>query len=386
MLTERKIRDAKPEPKARIIWDRQVVGLGLKVFPTGRKAFVLSYRVGGAKRLATIARPGECNLAEARERAGKELIRIRGGEADPLTRRTDRDSRPTVNDGLDWFFGEWAPERVRIGKNKPSTIREYRLQADKYLRPALGSLAIADVTRHHVEGMVRRLSNRPTQRNRVLAFTSRAFNLFEGKEWRDQHSNPARGIDKAREEARDRTLSADEIQRLSAALAGADDGANRSIIAAIKVAMLSGLRISEVLGLQWNDVDMETGRAILRDTKTGTRWHDLPEPALDLIDSLSSASEFVFVRIKDERITYWMVRELFNRVCREAGLVNLRLHDMRRTVATMAAASGVGSHVIRDLLGHKTTAMADRYVRHVGNPVREARERIGGEIAGLMDC
>ena len=135
MLTERKIRDAKPEPKARIIWDRQVVGLGLKVFPTGRKAFVLSYRTGGRKRLATIARAGECGLAEARELAGRELIRIRGGEADPLTRRTDRDSRPTVDQGLDRLFGEWAPERIRIGKNKESTIREYRLQADKYLRP-----------------------------------------------------------------------------------------------------------------------------------------------------------------------------------------------------------------------------------------------------------
>ena len=385
MLTERRIRDAKPEPKPRIIWDRQVVGLGLKVFPTGRKAFVLSYRVNGAKRLATIARPGECNLAEARERAGKELIRIRGGEADPLTRRTDRDSRPTVDQGLDRLFGEWAPERIKLGKNKASTIREYRLQADKYVRPAIGKLAIADVTRQHVEAMVRRLSNRPTQRNRVLAFTSRAFSLFEAWEWREQHSNPARGIDKARESARDRTLSADEIGRLSAALAKVD-GHHEPIVAAIKVAMLSGLRISEVLGLRWTDVDMETGRAKLRDTKTGDRWHDLPEPALDVIDRLGGVSEFVFVRIKDQLITYWMVRKLFDRVCREAGLSDVRLHDMRRTVATMAAASGVGSHVIRDLLGHKTTAMADRYVRHVGNPVREARNRIGGEIASIMDC
>ena len=385
MLTERKIRDARAEPKARIIWDKQVVGLGLKVFPTGRKAFVLSYRVGRTKRLATLARAGECDLKGARELAGKELIRIRGGEADPLTRRTDRDSRRTVDEGLDRLFGEWAPERIRIGKNKASTIREYRLQADRYLRPALGKLAIEDVTRHHVEAMVRRLSNRPTQRNRVLAFTSRAFNLFEAWEYRDQHTNPVRGIDKAREAARDRTLSADEIQRLSVALAKVE-GPDQPIVAAIKVAMLSGLRIGEVLGLQWSDVDLDTGRAKLRDTKTGDRWHDLPEAALDVIDGLGGTSEFVFVRIRDQRVTYWMVRKLFDRVCRDAGLVDLRLHDMRRTVATMAARSGAGSHVIRDLLGHRTTAMADRYIRFVGEPVRQAREKIGGEIASLMEC
>ena len=51
---------------------------------------------------------------------------------------------------------------------------------------------------------------------------------------------------------------------------------------------------------------------------------------------------------------------------------------------TRAAASGVGTHVLRDLLGHKTTAMADRYIRAVGNPVREAREKVGAEMAAMM--
>jgi len=51
---------------------------------------------------------------------------------------------------------------------------------------------------------------------------------------------------------------------------------------------------------------------------------------------------------------------------------------------TRAAAAGVGTHVLRDLLGHKTTTMADRYVRAVGNPVRDARHRIGAEMAAIM--
>ena len=51
---------------------------------------------------------------------------------------------------------------------------------------------------------------------------------------------------------------------------------------------------------------------------------------------------------------------------------------------TSAAAAGVGSHILRDLLGHKTTAMADRYVRAVGNPVREAREQVGAAMAAMM--
>ena len=114
------------------------------------------------------------------------------------------------------------------------------------------------MTRHHVEDMVRRLSNRPTQRNRVLAFTSRAFNLFEAWEYRDQHSNPVRGIDKARENVRDRTLTPEEIGKLNAALGKLEDS-HEEAVAAIRVTMLSGLRISEVLGIRWDDLDLDTG-------------------------------------------------------------------------------------------------------------------------------
>ena len=89
-LTEKKIRDARPGPKTRIEWDAAIKGFGLRVFKSGAKAFVLSYRVDGRKRMATLGRPGEMSLAEARERAGRELSAIRAGEADPLARREAR--------------------------------------------------------------------------------------------------------------------------------------------------------------------------------------------------------------------------------------------------------------------------------------------------------
>ena len=126
-------------------------------------------------------------------------------------------------------------------------------------------------------------------------------------------------------------------------------------------------------------------RVVLNETKTGRRWHDLPGEALEVIDRLANVNDWIFARDgTGERVTYWTARKTFATACQDAGLTDVRLHDLRRTVATMAAASGAGSHVIRDLLGHKTNAMADRYVRHVGNPVREARKRIGSEIAAAM--
>ena len=383
-LTERRIRDLKPGPKTAFLWDNTVKGLGVRITPKGVKAFVLFYRVSGRKRLATLARCSELALKDARERAGRELAAIRDGEADPLTRREEARDAPTVNDGLDRFFGEFAPGRIAIGRMTERTANEYRKQAGCYLRPAIGAAKAADVTRRDIERMVQPMPG-PT-RNRVLAFTSRLFNLFEAWEWRPLHSNPAQRIERAREDARDRTLAPSELADLSRALADAEAG-QPSAVAAIRVAALTGLRIGEVLGIQWPHVDFETGRLVLPETKTGRRSHDLPAPVLALLADLPriNGNPWVFASVRgSSAITYHTARKVFADVCKAAGIEGARLHDLRRTVMTNAAMAGVGTHVLRDLLGHKTTAMADRYIRAVGNPVREAREQVAGTMAAMM--
>ena len=382
MLTERIIRDAKPEPKPRIIWDRSVTGLGFKVFPSGRKAYVLSYRIGNRKRLATLARCSEISLREARERAGAELVRIRNGETDPLRRREQAMKAPTVNDGLDRFFNEYVPERMRIGRLSQRTVDDYRAQSDRSLRPAIGKLRISEVTRDDIEQAV--APRAKVQRNRTLALSSRLFTLFERWGWRPQLTNPVRGIERSREEPRDRVLAPSELAALAEALNVAET-ASPAAAAAIRFAAVTGLRIGEVLALKWENVDFETGRLILPATKTGRRVHDLPTAATEILAALPRINAWAFTTGQDAAMSYEGVRSVFRRVTREAGLADVRLHDLRRTVMTSAAAAGVGTHVLRDLLGHKTTAMADRYVRAVGNPVREAREQVGAAMAAMME-
>ena len=383
MLTERIIRDAKSGPKPIIIWDRQVSGLGCKVYPGGRKAFVLMYRTGGRKRLATLAHCSELSLRGARERAGAELVRIRAGETDPLERRREICEAPTVNDGLDRFFDEFVPARIAIGRMKQPTAAKYRSQADNYLRPALGKRGVADVTRLDIEKMANRAAHSLTLRNRVLAFASRLFRVFEDWGWRPQHSNPVRGVVRAREEARDRILSSTEISALSNAL-NAAESVHPASIAAIRIAAVTGLRIGEILSIQWEHIDFATGRLLLPETKTGRRYHDLPSAALAILSELPRINAWAFTTGRDATVMYRTVRLHFARVARGAGLDDVRLHDLRRTVMTTAAAAGVGTHVLRDLLGHRTTAMADRYIRAVGNPVHDAREQVGAAMAAMM--
>ena len=388
MLTERLIRDTPPGEKDRILWDAQIKGLGVRIRTSGTKTYILNYRVSGREHRVTLARVGEIPLREARERAGTELVRIRAGEADPLTRRREARGAPTVNEGLERFFTEYAPARVEAGRLALGTVQNYRQQAARYLRPALGERRIVDITRGDIERMVERLGAvAPVQRNRVLAFTSRVFRLFEDWGLRAQHTNPVRGIERLREEARDRVLAPSELAALGEALGRAESD-KPAAVAAIRFAALTGLRIGEVLAMRWEHVDAERSAVVLPQTKTGRRVHGLPTAALELLAGLPRINGYVFTSDhgaeRDAPVSYMSVRAAFSAIARDAGLVDVRLHDLRRTVMTSAARAGLGSHVLRDLLGHKTTAMADRYVRHVGAAVHEAQERIGAAIAAQL--
>lgn len=387
MLTERIIRDAKPEPKTRILWDRQVKGLGLRITPAGARAYILNYRVGGRERRATLARASEISLKAARERAGAELAAVRGGEVDLLDRRRKTKEAPTVNDLLEQYFGTFVPDRIATGRMTQTTARKYRNQADNYLRPALGSRRVADVTRFDVENMAKPLAGTPTLRNRVLAFASRVFTLAEHWEMRPQRTNPVRGVDRAKEQARDRVLAASELAALSAAL-DEREASHPFAVGAVRVAAMSGLRISECLSMRWENISFETGRATLPRTKTGRRVVPLAAPVLDLLSRLPriNGCPWVFAGARNGApVTYKTTRDLFATACELAGLEDLRLHDLRRSVATNLAAAGVNAYTLRDVLGHATLAMSNRYVRGAGDALTEAMERAAAITSAAMD-
>ena len=144
------------------------------------------------------------------------------------------------------------------------------------------------------------------------------------------------------------------------------------------------MTLTRSVGIRWEHIDFESRRLILPATKTGRRTHDLPAPAISILRALPRINDWPFTTGRPSPVTYRTVRKDFVLVAAAAGLADVRLHDLRRTVMTAAAAAGVGTHVLRDLLGHKTTMMADRYIRSVGNPVREAREQVGAVMADML--
>ena len=380
-LTERRIRDAQPGPKPVILWDAQMKGLGVKIQPGGTKAFILDYRVDGRQRRATIARCSEISLREARERAGAELVRIRAGETDPLERRREAKQAPTIAEGVARFFAEEVPRRIQDGRLSERTAYDYRKQAERTILPNLGPRKIADVSRVDIE---RAIDNRGrVQRNRTLSLLNRLFNLWERWEWRAQATNPCRHIEKAREEPRDRTLSASEIARLAAALEGED---NTFMVAYIEFMLLTGWRPGEARTLRWDEVNFETGVVRLPTTKTGRSTRTVSAGALQSIADLPrlNGNPYVFPGARGQAPSEKTTRAFFARVCRKAGIEDARLHDLRRTVATTAAASGLSVVLLRDLLNHKSLAMANRYARQAGSALRVAQDDAADRMSAMM--
>ena len=381
-LTARRIRDAKPQVKTVILWDRELKGLGVRVTAKGAKSFILNYRVDGRERRATLGRCAELSLKDARELAGRELAAIRAGEGDPLRRRQEARGAPTVAAGLDRFFSEFVPRRVADGRMGGLTVRDYQGQARRTVRPRLGAFKVADVKRADIERAVEKLP--PVQRNRTLAFLSRLFTVFEEWEWRAPNSNPARRIEKAREEPRDRVLAPSEIAALGEALAASDAV---YAPAAIRFLMLTGWRSGEALSLQWERVNFETGEAVLPSTKTGRDVRRLGAFALELLAGLPRINDnpHVFAGQGTRALSYAMLRRAFHVACEAAGIADARLHDIRRSVATSAAAHGISVFMLRDLLGHKTTAMANRYARRADSALQAAQDANASRMAAILD-
>ena len=382
LLNEQSVRRQKPGTKTRILWDTRLVGLGCRITSAGSRAYVLRYTdAKGKQRLATLARVGEVPLKEIRALAGRELLKVRMGETDLLRRKQERRDSATVAEAVETFFEEFCPNRIRNGRMAPRTAHDYRKMAERYLLPAIGNRDVDEIERFHIETMMNPL--RPVLRNRVLALASRIFRYFEDQGLRKQYSNPCRGVERSREEPRDRTLSKAEISALGKALARADVHPVKR--AAIQFAMLTGLRISEVISLRWDCVDFESRSVLLPTTKTGRRIHPLSTAALDILSKLGIHGDHVFCIGPSKPVTYTIVRLAFLKAAKAAGLKDVRLHDLRRTFMTRAAESGISSHTLRDLLGHKTAMMADRYVRRANIPVAKATEQVSGELARNLD-
>ena len=382
-LTIRSIDAIKPGAREQFVWDGEMRGFGLRVLPTGIKSFVVQYRTGASRqRRVVLGRYGVLSPEEARKEARQALALVSKGK-DPAAERDKVREAGTIAKLCDRYLTEHAEPF-----KKASSVASDRQVIEANIKPHLGTTSVSAVTRADVLKLRHSLRETPIAANRTLALLSKMFNLAEAWGLRPDGSNPCRHVERFQENERRRYYSPDELSQLGGALAKAEltATAHPGVIAALRLLALTGCRLSEVLQLRWEEVDFEARCLRLPDAKTGARSVPLGSAAIILLIELQGASDPYVIRgtRRGQPLPRSYMERAWRRIRDNAGLNDARIHDLRHTVATMAAASGLNAFAVRDLLGHKTLAMANRYVKRVTDPLQEAADGVAGRVAAMM--
>jgi integrase len=384
-ITKRAVDAARPASRDTYLWDDGLSGFGLKVTPTGRKVYLVQYRLGGRKgrtRRVTIGQHGELTPTAARFEAKRLLGEIALGR-DPASDRDKAKAEKNLGTVLDQFMTEHAKS-----KRKASTAREYQRIAKLYIVPRLGRHAISEIKRQDIAKLHHELSSKPYQANRTLALLSKFFNWAEQHGLRPDGSNPCRHVEKYRENRRERFLSQVELARLGDALRAveSEQRATPWAIAAIRLLTFTGARLSEILTLQWEHVSEEHGCLMLPGSKTGPKAVHLNPPALDVLHAIPRVEGNPYV-ICGERFGRNLVNleKPWRRIRAAAKLDDVRLHDLRHSFASVAASGGQSLVVIGKMLGHSQPATTARYAHLADDPVKAASDAVGARIAAAMD-
>ena len=372
-LTDTAVARLRPREREYTVWDSRMPGLGVRVRPSGGKSWVLLRAAADGSRRTTLGPVSAMGVEEARRECH---ARRASPEPEPAPRRT-------VPLFRDFVEGEWR--EVQFERCKPSTRKGYRSLLDARLLPAFGPKPLDRIAQADVRRWFDAFSRTaPGNANHALALLRQIMN-FAGAHGH-VGANPARGIKPNPRPALTRFLSREEVERLHAALDREAAKGNRFRQQAdiVRLLLLTGCRRGEIVELRRSEVHGDM--LVLVDTKTGPRKIPLGTEARRILARQPRAeSPYVFPSPRDPSRPRGRVLPLWERVRREVGIEDVRLHDLRHTHASHAVMNGVPVPVVSRMLGHSNTRMTLRYAHLGDRDIEAAAERVGREIAALMD-
>ena len=272
---------------------------------------------------------------------------------------------------------------------KPGTARSCRHILDKSLLPQFGSRRLGEITPDEVAALHYRLHATPIMANQTVSLLSRLFQRAAAAGDAPAGGNPCRFIKKYPTRSRERFLSKPEYDRLGIVLHRLERAGrvSASAAAALRLLMLTGCRRSEILTLQVGGRRPRTRRApvarredrrarrpAVADGETGAHRHAPPagQPLGHLRARARHAAR------QPERASWQLVR-------REAGLEDVRLHDLRHSFASRALALGQSLPMIAKLLGHTQLQTTARYAHLAPSSVMTVADRVADSLADDMD-
>ena len=384
-LTEALIRGFKVDGRDRLIFDRLVPGFGVRVTPAGTKLYIVQARIGRRPRRVSIGRFPEKPLADARKEGRVALDDMRSGR-DPVVERVARARAIEAGDTtVDALADRWLTEYVGL-KLKPRTATSYESLLDQRIRPALGHLPVSCVAKADVLKFHASLQNTPGRANRAVSALRALMTFAEDVGLRPVHSNPARKIKLYRERGRERFLSEAEIGKAAEAIAAVEyDGKiGPHAAAGLRLALFTGARSGEITAAKWEHVDRARRIIRLPDSKTNEpRTIHLSDAAMEVLAAVPRVGPYIVAGAKPNEPLKNLGR-CWTVARKRAGLNDVRLHDLRHSYASLAAARGVSLQMIGKLLGHKVAATTQRYAHLARDAVATVNDELGEAMTAAI--
>jgi integrase len=364
------------------LWDDDIKGFGIRFLALGRRKWIYRYRDQGKRwRALVLGEVGVLTLVVARDQARNAAAKVQTG-GDPAAERDAKRRALSVRE-LSVVF-----ENLHVNLwLKPSSAAEYRRALKLYILPVIGNKKVDEVSRQDIARLHRDLGHKPTQANRTIEVISKMFSLAEEWGHRPEGTNPRKGIKKYPEKKRERFLSAAELSRVGEVLEAMETERTEmpSAITAVRLLMLTGCRLNEIMQLKWPYIDFKVGLLRLPDSKTGAKDVPIGDAVLDILRTVPRIENNPWVltgKLEGGRLTD--LQPFWQRLRQRAGLSDARIHDLRHTFASVAATSGMSLLVIGKILGHKSEQTTKRYTHLARGTVREAADGIAAAIAHNM--
>ena len=344
--------------------DIKTSGLQLRITSTGVKTFSIYKRINGSSpERITLGRYPDMTIEQAR----REAARIAGDIADgknPAEVKRGNKAELTFAE----LFGDYME---RHSKPKKKTWFEDQAQFRLYLEKPLGKKKLSTIDRKsiaHIHSSITKAGYAPTA-NRVKALLSSVFGWAISAGLCE--TNPAIGIKSNKENQRDRFLQSNELPQFFEAVAKEE---NETVRDYVLISLLAGARKSNVLAMRWQDINFERAEWRIEVTKNGTpQTVALSPEAIEILQNRKPSNDDVFVFPGSGKAGHLMEpKKGWKRILSRAGIDNLRIHDLRRTLGSWQAKTGASLAIIGKSLNHKNQNTTAIYARLDLDPVRDS--------------
>ena len=364
-LDQRRVDKLKPRKAAYDVRDRDLKGFGVRILPSGTKRYFIHSQHKGRRTWKSVGQAGSIGAEEARVRARALLAAIReGGDAQAVV-TPDVAFETVADEVFRRYARNWKPSTLKVN------LSYYR----NHILPWFRGRPIGDIDANDVRRWFASLHETPVSADRSAPVLSVIMRQAEVYGYRPEGTNPCAGIKRNRRRGRERFLSAAEVRRLGDVLARHEADQSQAVTI-IRLLLLTGCRKGEIVTLKWRYY--REGRLFLPDSKSGPRTVWLSSAAREILDGLPRRSVWVFPSARKEGCPAPdMVDQVWRRLRAEAGLSDVRLHDLRHTYASIAMAQGETVLTIGRLLGHRDPETTLKYTHLADSTVRDAVDVVG---------